>query len=222
MSKTKTTDNSSLITLIDSNDLLEMENLDKFNAIINVTPPDDWLERHPVAKGVRFLPIGRTEVLLTKIFQEWHVETLREGQLANSIYCAIRLHYIHPITKRELFQDGLGAVPLKTDSGHTAADLAHIKSDAVQTGLPAAESEAIKDAAHKIGKIFGGDVNRKHTADFVGSYTASDDDKVEQRIKKAKSAEEIDEIMSSLTVEDQELFALTALERSKEIRNGRS
>ena len=59
-----------------------------------------------------------------------------------------------------LFQDGVGAAPLQTDKGAGAVDFNAIKSDAVMKAAPAAESYAVKDAAEKIGKLFGKDMNR--------------------------------------------------------------
>lgn len=97
MAEVMTTGPQQLIKLIDSDKVLEMETMEAFNAIINMPPPEDWLAKHPLNDKVKYLPIGRTEALLTRVFQQWRVEALREGQLANSIYCAIRLHYKHPI-----------------------------------------------------------------------------------------------------------------------------
>ena len=37
--------------------------------------------------------------------------------------------------------------------------------------LPAAESYALKDAAEKIGTIFGGDLNRKDEINFQSPYS---------------------------------------------------
>jgi len=53
------------------------------------------------------------------------------------------------------------------------------------TGLPAAESFAIKDAAEKIGRLFGKDLNRKDVAGFTPSY---DTDSAKRMINKKKQA----------------------------------
>lgn len=59
-----------------------------------------------------------------------------------------------------LWQDGVGAAPLQINSGKGAIDFNEIKSNAVMLAAPASETYAIKDAAEKIGKIFGKDLNR--------------------------------------------------------------
>lgn len=157
---------------------------DQFLQVVNTVPPQNWLKDHPTAKGVKYMPIEKVELLLTRIFQQWRVEVRREGQLANSIYTTIRLHYLDPIDNVWLWQDGVGAAPIKTDKGASAADMSAIKNDAVMTGLPAAKSFAVKDAAEQIGKIFGKDINRKDVMDFAPSY---DNLSAKQRITRAKA-----------------------------------
>lgn len=169
---------------------------DEFNALLNKVPPIDWLRDHPTAKrkneqgvnvATKYLPIDKVEFLLTRIFQRWHVEILREGALFQSIFCTVRLHYYDPVMDEWRFQDGTGAVPVQTESGKAASDLGAIKSGAVQLGLPAAESYAIKDAAEKIGKIFGKDINRNDTFGFAGAY--SDEDKLKEMAKKIREGQ---------------------------------
>lgn len=143
---------------------------DDFLAIINKTPPDQFVKDHPFATGVKYIPIGKIEMLLTKIFQLWNVEVLDSGQLFNSIYVTVRLHYKHPLTGEMQYQDGVGAVAVQVEKGQSPSDLAKIRSDAVMKGLPAAKSFAIKDAAEHLGKLFGRDINRKDTMAFSPSY----------------------------------------------------
>lgn len=143
---------------------------DQFLQVVNMSPPETWVKDHPTAKGVKYIPIERIELLLTRIFQEWRVEVLREGQLAQSIFVTVRLHYKDPIDGSWRWQDGIGAAPLQTNKDSSAADLANIKSNAVMIGLPAAESFAVKDAAEKIGRLFGKDINRRDVAGFTPIY----------------------------------------------------
>ena len=59
-----------------------------------------------------------------------------------------------------LWQDGIGAMAIQTDKGKGAMDWNYTKPDGVMKAAPAAESYAFKDAAEKIGKLFGKDMNR--------------------------------------------------------------
>lgn len=162
-----------LIRLVDENRVAEVKSQDKFKQILNIEPPKQWVKEHPYAKGVEYLPIDKVEILLDTIFQEWRCEIKSISQLAQSIVCIVRVHYKNPVNNEWSYCDGTGAVPLKTDKGYAASDLEHIKSDAVQTGAPAAESYAIKDAVEHLGKIFGRDLNREDAVSFSGVYANS-------------------------------------------------
>lgn len=144
---------------------------DEFLMIVNQEPPKQFIKDHPIAENVKYIPIDKIEMMLTKIFQQWYPEVLKTGQLLNAIEVTVRLHYLHPISKVWQFADGVGAIAIQTDSGKTAADLGAIKSNAVMLALPAAKSFAIKDAAEHIGKVFGRDLNRKDTIAFSPSYS---------------------------------------------------
>lgn len=178
--------NKSLVKIV--GDEIQLEKLvkrDQFLQVVNIDPPKEWVKNHPFAANVKYIPIERIELLLTRIFQEWKVEIRREGQLANSLFVTVRLHYLDPIDGEWRWQDGTGAAPIKTDKGANASNMAAIKNDAVMTGLPAAESFAVKDAAEKIGRLFGKDLNRKDVAGFTPSY---DTQSAKIKITKAKKA----------------------------------
>lgn len=167
MSKTK-----SLAKIV--GDISELETFisnDEFLSVVNQEPPKQFIKEHPIAKGVKYLPIDKVELMLTKIFQTWYVEVLKTGQLLNSIEVTIRLHYKHPISNEWLHQDGVGASPIQVDKGENASNLSAIKNNAIMLALPAAKSFATKDAAENIGKVFGRDINRKDTMAFIPSYS---------------------------------------------------
>lgn len=130
------------------------------NVLLNQPPPKKWVKQHPIAKGVRYIPIERVEYLLTRIFIRWNVDIKSIQAIANSVVVIIRLYYQDRLSNEMLWQDGIGAAPIQTDKGAKAMDWNAAKSDAVMKAAPAAESYAIKDAAEKIGKLFGKDLNR--------------------------------------------------------------
>jgi hypothetical protein len=130
--------------------------------LVNQDPKGSWLQQHPVSK-TWFIPIARVEWLLTQIFIDWKVEVKAVQVVANSVVVTVRLYFYNQIKKEWQWQDGIGASPIQTDKGAGAMDFNAVKSDAVMKAAPAAESYAVKDAAEKIGKIFGRDLNRKET-----------------------------------------------------------
>ena len=178
---------------------------DQYKLLVNQPPHASWIKKHPLAKvkneqgqnvAARYLPTDKVEFLLDRIFQDWKVEVLREGQMFNSVYCTIRLHYKHPVTGDWLFHDGVGAKSVQTDAGFSPADLAHIKDAAVQMALPSAKSYAIKDAADHIGKLFGRDLNRTQTMNFAGAYAeytgAAEQEQPQPQAQQPQQTEETD------------------------------
>ena len=132
----------------------------QLNVLLNAEPPAGWVKQHPMTKNVKYLPIERVEYLLTRIFLKWNVEIKSVQIVANSVVVCVRLHYQDILSEEMLWQDGIGAAPIQTKSGAGAMEWDKTLNDAVMKAAPAAESYAIKDAAEKIGKLFGKDLNR--------------------------------------------------------------
>lgn len=136
-----------------------------FQALVNQEPKKEWIKIHPMTKEP-YIPIERVEWLLINIIVRYRVEIKSVQQIANSVCVSIRLHYFDAIHNEWTFHDGVGAAPLQTDKDAGAVNWDRIKSSAVQIGAPAAESYAVKDAAEKIGKLFGKDLNRKEVISY--------------------------------------------------------
>lgn len=134
---------------------------DQLMVFLNQNPPVKWLKKNPYANNSVYVPIDKIEWMLNRFFGGYRVEILREGTMFNSVYVVIRLFYFNPITGKEVFQDGVGAKEVQVKKGSSPSQLENINSGAIERGLPNAESNAIKDAAHKIGRVFGSDLNRK-------------------------------------------------------------
>lgn len=173
-------------------DVQEALKNDKLSLLLNQPPHAKWIKNHPIAKAkndkgddvaARYIPIDKIEFMLTRIFQEWHVEVLREGIMFNSVYVTIRLHLKNPVNGNWFFHDGLGAKSVQTDRGYGAADLNHIKDAAVMMALPSAKSYAIKDAAEHLGILFGRDLNRTNGVKFTGGYEAKTQEDIKQENK---------------------------------------
>jgi hypothetical protein len=172
----------------------QFKTMDKYLAVVNQEPLADWIIDHPLASGVKYLPIDKVEAMLTELFQQYKVEVLREGQMLNAVYVTVRLHYLHPITQEWTFQDGIAAVPIKVKKGENASNLSAILFDAIGTGLPSAKSYAIKDAADHIGKAFGRDLNRKDTVSFMPAYDDDAQEDLNKAIEAIKATKTVDEL----------------------------
>jgi hypothetical protein len=150
----------------------------KLNVLLNQKPKQEWVKDHPFAKGVKYIPIDRVEYLLTRLFIKWRVEVKTVQVIANSCVVTVRLHYQNIEDNEWSWQDGIGAAPIQTEKGEGAMDWNKVRADSVMKSAPAAESYAVKDAAEKIGKIFGKDLNRKDEIVYDGLIDAIPDEEV--------------------------------------------
>lgn len=142
---------------------------DSFNQLLNTNPPRDWFKNH---KGNDYLPIDRVKNNLIIIFQDydWEIQTVQV--IANSIVITGNLFIINPVTGRQRKLAGIGAWPIQLKSGSAPTDFNSIIADAIQKNAPAAESLALKNAASKLGKLFGGGDD---AIEFVPRYSAEVD-----------------------------------------------
>lgn len=154
---------------------------DDFLQLVNRPCPAEWLKDHPMVKikvrgqwqQLKYLPIDKVRWLLTRAFGAFvKEEILSVQQHFNSEVVTVRLHYCIPGTNVWLYQDGVGAVSVQTDKGEAAANLGAIKADGVMKAAPAAASFAVSNAAAKIGKVFGGDINKDDALEFTGTYSS--------------------------------------------------
>lgn len=180
----------------------EIKNSARLKSILNSPVNTKWLKNHPTAKNVKYLPIDKIEILLDMIFQEWRIELLSISQLAQSVCVTVRVHYKNPITGEWSFHDGVGASPLQTNAGKSAADLANIKNNAVQLAAPAAKSYAIKDAVEHLGKAFGRDANRSDTVGYEFLYKDEEQkkevkDNSEELITQLKASKNLKELQAN-------------------------
>jgi len=193
------------------------------SVLLNAEPQKHWIKKHPFVNvdkevnGVKtkvpleYIPVERVEYLLTRIFGRWKLEVKESGIVANSIQVIVRLHYIDPVTGEWEWQDGIGASPLQTNSGAGATDFNQIKSAAVQMAAPAAESYAMKDAAEKLGKIFGKDLNRKDEINYQdlnenNSKRFKEIERTTIMIKEAETPEQLANLKPYVTEETTDLF----------------
>lgn len=143
----------------------------KFLQLVNITPKKEWIREHPMAKNVKYIPIGIIETMMQRIFGQVKIEIKDFKQIANSVCVSVRVHYLNPVTNEWEYQDWLGASPIqiKKDS-NSAVDFAMMQTNAIQLALPSAESYAIKDACEHIGALFGRDLNRKEFMEYSEIY----------------------------------------------------
>lgn len=154
--------------------------IDSFNTLLNTPAPKAWFKNH---KGNDYLPIDRVKNNLITIFQDydWEIQTVQV--IANSICITGNLYVINPVTGRQRKLAGIGAWPIQLKSGSAPTDFNSIIQDAIQKNAPAAESLALKNAASKLGKLFGGGVDE---IEFQPAYSREVPlDEIKQSIENA-------------------------------------
>jgi len=200
---------NTLVTYINTKKLKlakEKADRDQFLKVLNQNPPAKWVKKHPIA-GIEYIPIEIIENTLTMLFQDWHVEVKEAIALFNSVAVTVRVHYRDPLTGEMRYQDGVGASPMQIDKG-ASFSASSMKANAVQIGLPAAKSYAIKDAVEHIGKLFGRDIGRKNALEFTPRYSNDDgslknpeDARIRQFIANSTTPEQLSTIEGQLIAE---------------------
>ena len=140
----------------------QVNSLQAFQQALNAKPKRVYPENIG-GQTFQHLPIGVIENLLKKyFFGLYRIEIVDYRMIVNEITVQVRIHVYHPILKDWLFYDGIAAVPVQQNSGSPVDQfMATKKKDALHKNLPAAYAFAVKNAAKKIGAIFGADLNRK-------------------------------------------------------------
>lgn len=137
--------------------------LQKFQKLLDA-PPKFVVDERIGGESFQQQPITHVEHLLKKIFFGlYKVEIIHYGMMVNEITMHVRLYVYHPVIHEWLHYDGISAVPVMQDAQAKVADFMNTKKKkALALNLPTAYSIALKNAAKKIGKVFGADLNRKY------------------------------------------------------------
>lgn len=163
---------------------------DTFMVIINQDPPESWVKRNKYAGNSKYIPIEKVEWMLRRFFKNPKFEILNQGVMFNSCYTTARIHYLNPATNEWEYQDGTGASQIQVKAGSSPSEMQNIGQGAIEKALPDSYSAAIKNAAKKIGKVFGSDLNR----DSPLPYTA--DEKL-MDVRKSKEEDRLRKLISS-------------------------
>lgn len=167
---------------------------DAFMVFLNQDPPQSWVKKNPYAGNSLYIPVEKVEWLLRRLFKNPRFEIRQQGVMFNSCYTTVRIHYFDPVLNDWTFQDGTGASQIQTTKGSSPAEMQNIGQGAVEKALPDSYSQAIKNAAKKIGRIFGSDLNR----DSPMPYTQ------DEKLQDVKRQKEIDRLRRLIEAAEQE------------------
>lgn len=164
--------NSTVATSEDVTNIQDFrEKLVNFTKLLNAKPKPEKIQKH---EGYEYLPISVVEKDLDKMFFGLvQYECVSYNQIFNEIACHARIKVFHPVIQQWVTYDGLGSAVIQQDAKTKVIDFnLYKKQNALQLALPKAYAEAIKNAAKKIGKRFGADINRKFEDEYTPIETA--------------------------------------------------
>lgn len=186
---------------------------------MNAAPDKDSLQPTPDGKA-QYLPVDYIENQLREDFAGlYQITIISERRELNEYIVVARISVYHPIAAQWMQYDGLGVtqitqnrVPVIDAQGHPTkdangrdvtrtAELVEFDStkqkNALEMNAPKAYSEAIKNAAKKLGKRYGGGLNRKHTDTYEPQYSNEmDRETAEKELDGCKSQQEVKDLMS--------------------------
>lgn len=180
-----------LISLSDAQNgeeyLKNMANNDVLLLALNQEPPREWILEHPtitvkvgeavdkdgkvvldgkgtpvpIKEKLKYIPIDKQRLLAKRLFGIVEEEIKSAHNMFNGIVVIVRLHFTHPLTHEKFFMDGIGGQGIQVDAGATASDLSKIKFDSTMKAAPSAASYGFKNAYDKLGRAFGGEIQKK-------------------------------------------------------------
>ena len=152
----------------------QINSLQAFQKALNAKPKCVYTESIG-GQTFQHLPIGVIENLLKKyFFGLYKIEIIDYRMIVNEITVHVRISVFHPILRQWLCYDGISAVPVQQNSGSPVDQFMQTKKkDALHKNLPSAYAFAVKNAAKKIGAVFGADLNRKVEDNYVPFATES-------------------------------------------------
>lgn len=161
--------------------------LAQFNKKLDQNPPEEEIEIRKLADGrtAKYLPIAYVEARLYEIFGSFQTRNFKTKIVANEVVGSIELIIWHPVLNQWITQTGSAAVMILQKSGAKPSDLDAKYPNAMEAGAPHLLSDCLVNAAKRLGKIFGRDLNRKHKRDFQDPIQSSIEQLKELRAKKS-------------------------------------
>lgn len=154
-----------------------LSKIEAFTARLNEPPLADEVRINAMAANSKYLPISFVRTKLDEMFAGlWNFTMLREQVIANEIIGVGMLEVFHPIAQTWIKRTGTAAVMIqqKSEKNGGSGRISNIDDKIKNTlvkDFPHLESECLKNAAKKLGKMFGGDLNRKDEDIYSPIYT---------------------------------------------------
>lgn len=141
---------------------------EKFPSLMDDEQFQAWLEMEPEHKekseegDFYHVPIGYLEPDLRFTFEGDIEITIRKQEIIEGLLTlVVRLKVFHPVKKKYLKYDGIASAYIqRVEEGTFRGSTKVVFDESIKATVAACYSEGIKNAAKKIGKRFGSDINR--------------------------------------------------------------
>lgn len=189
----------------------KFQSLEEFTKIVNSAPPPEGIAATPDGRA-KYMAVSFIESKLDEIYlRQWGATNVNIQIVANEILVWLTLWVIDPITGVKIERPGFAAVQITVDKAPAnlegsaknawALDLNNKKPNACYLSFPKAKSEAIKNAAQSLGKIFGRDINRKledTPEDFYGQEFSAREtlESIKKEMEDCKTGAELKEVFN--------------------------
>ncbi|MCA9368227.1 hypothetical protein KC887_08310 [Candidatus Kaiserbacteria bacterium] len=197
--------------------------IEQFQKAINQKPRANEIKTNPHAGNSKYLPISFVEMKLDEMFGGlWNWTITGTQVVANELMVWGDIEVFHPRAMIWIKRSGSAAVPIQQSKNSQITDMNAKIKNALVKNFPAAEAEALKSAAKKLGKMFGRDLNRDHEDEFFGI------------VDQAEKAQSVEDEINAFTNEaelkkwwnnnrqhwNNDAILNLMIERQKEISNG--
>ena len=209
-------------------DFHKPKSLESFAERLNDQPLKAEIQINKAANNSKYLPISFVQMQLDEIYLGlWETVNFQWAVIANEIVGKIELRVFHPVAKVWLTRTGAAAAMIQQKSGSAITDIGAKGKNTLVKDFPHLEAECLKNAAKKLGKRFGRDLNRiledayNSFLDEVTTAKAAQDDGLADKLANCRNPGELKILLDSNPEWEQNPAILKQFsERLKELQNG--
>ena len=129
-------------------------------------PKPNAIKVNPFANNSKYLDIGYIEAQLDRMFLSWDWEVNDIKNLFNGITVFGKLT-VYTIAGHKIIRSGVAGVELQMKKNATNMNPDNIASKAMDRDPGRAEAYALKNAASKLGNLFGRNLNRDYNFEHI-------------------------------------------------------
>ena len=141
---------------------------DDFGKKIGAKPKQGAVKKNQYANNAEYVEIGYLEMKLDQVFHgQWSWEITDAKQVLNAFHVTGTLSVLHPVSGVWLKRSGIAAKQITLAKGMKDFIAENMASKTLERDIPIAAAEAFKNAAKKIGNLFGRHLNRGFNFDYI-------------------------------------------------------